>query len=96
MGKITYNLKDVVPGNSNEKLFITIVFQKEYSSNTYKIPFIGKMLFKCREDLKERIKKEVFDNRTISFKDKHYYFKDVSCVRVDSEEILYILNYDRN
>lgn len=73
-----------------------IVFKKSSSSTLDKIPIAGKVvLFKLREDLKKKLQEQPQIN-SIDFEEKYYRLRNISYIKEDNEELIYVLNYDEN
>ena len=66
-----------------------IVFKKSSSS------FLEKVLFKIREDLKIKLQEKPQIN-SIVFEKKYYRLRNISYIKEDNEELIYVLNYDEN
>lgn len=66
-----------------------IVFKKSSSS------FLEKVLFKLREDLKKKLQEQPQIN-SIDFEEKYYRLRNISYIKEDNEELIYVLNYDEN
>lgn len=66
-----------------------IVFKKSSSS------FFEKVLFKLREDLKTKLQEKPQIN-SIVFEEKYYRLRNISYIKEDNEELIYVLNYDEN
>lgn len=66
-----------------------IVFKKSSSS------FLEKVLFKLREDLKIKLQEKPQIN-SIVFEKKYYRLRNISYIKEDNEELIYVLNYDEN
>ena len=55
----------------------------------------GKVVFKFREDLKKKLQEEP-QISSIDFEEKYYRLRNISYIKEDSEEVIYVLNYDEN
>lgn len=72
-----------------------IVFEKSSFSILDKMFIAGKVVFKFREDLKKKLQEEP-QISSIDFEEKYYRLRNISYIKEDSEEVIYVLNYDEN